>query len=103
MQDIIYMHGPCRDKNKHWELQAYFSKMYFGEQRYAATLFENGHPYVWKTEINLGPFFNAGFSWTKNKDHAGIEFGFEILWFNFSASCYDVRHWDDYEDCWIEE
>lgn len=45
--------------------------------------------------------FELSLSWTRKRDHAGIDFTFSIyklFWLNLNI--HDHRHWDRENDCW---
>lgn len=45
-------------------------------------------------------WFNLWFCIKRKGDHAGVEFRFAFIWFEFSIQFYDHRHWDYKNDTW---
>jgi len=66
------------------------AKMFYKNGQLSKTKF-------WELQIqndNTEVIFDFGISWTKNCDHAGFSFKFEILSFWLDFKVYDNRHWD---------
>lgn len=40
-------------------------------------------------------WFEFTLNWTRNCDHAGFRFEFQIWSFYFNVTVYDTRHWDE--------
>ncbi len=57
-------------------------------------------------QLTLSPkwteYFYILFKWNRNCDHAGLTLNLEVLWFMFNFTIYDVRHWDDENNKWVE-
>jgi hypothetical protein len=51
-------------------------------------------------ETNLCNIIGATFDWNWKSDHAGVHIDITLFGRIFGFSLYDVRHWNDVEDCW---
>jgi len=52
---------------------------------------------TWK---NWWSYFNIDISWTRQTDHAGFTFMFEVMGVMLVITIYDHRHWDDETNDW---
>ena len=73
---------------------------FFTKERYASTYgFISKHK-NWELEAGKHEDWSWFFfvlKWTRNCDHAGLDFNFELLGFWISFTIYDCRHWN-YEE-----
>lgn len=51
----------------------------------------------------FGDLFKFNAKWTRKRDHAGFNFEICVLGYSFLFYTYDIRHWDDENDCFEGE
>jgi hypothetical protein len=55
----------------------------------------------WEAELlKTNHLVRFEFRYTIRQDHAGLNFGFGLLGWEFHTSIYDSRHWDCENKCW---
>jgi len=57
---------------------------------------------VFNFNIDIFSLFKLDINKDKEVDHAGFSFEINILGLEFMYRKYDVRHWDDNNECWYE-
>lgn len=89
---------------KHWakrisrfkaiELEAYTAPLYFNIHK-VFRLNSGGL----SMNFNICNLLGCQFNWNRKCDHAGVRLTVILFGIEFSAELYDVRHWDDENDC----
>ena len=90
--------------NKYWskrvsrfkaiELQVYQNQLYFNiNKRFHIN--EGGI----SANFNICNLFGYYIGWNRKCDHAGVRTSITVFGLDFSFEFYDVRHWDDDNDC----
>ena len=51
------------------------------------------------TNLNICNLFGYHIAWNRKCDHAGVRVCVTLFGIDLSAEWYDVRHWDDDNDC----
>ena len=51
-------------------------------------------------ESNVCNFIGATFDCSWKTDHAGVHVDITLFGWLFAVTFYDVRHWNDIDDCW---
>lgn len=93
--------------NKYWSKQiSRFKAIEFNMAKEKMSAFSNAyftfHPFI---KFNVGVnicdgLFSVFFRASRKHDHAGVSIGFALFGWHFSIELYDMRHWDDENDCW---
>ena len=76
------------------ELQAYQNDLYFNIRK---VFYLNSGGL--SMSFNICNFFGGQFNWNRKRDHAGVRVCAILFGVEFSFEFYDVRHWDDDNDC----
>lgn len=86
-------------KNKAKELQVMWSPQLKPEVTLVVDLVKT-YENVFDIEISLLGLISLKIYRTRQQDHAGIRYNFQLFGIETDFSIYDIRHWDYDNDCW---
>lgn len=77
---------------KNLEIQFYLSKMYFNGLDFNIELFGDKTYFQFYLDLYL---FKLDLTWSRRRDHAGINLYLTLFNVNLESNIYDIRHWDE--------
>ena len=104
MKTLFFRHGKTPNPDKFWELQVMHTgwdsfKMGWDYWDIQPLLID--YTNYFSVRLVLGWLFSFVLSWTKKRDHAGLNWNISIGWWELSLMVYDHRHWDEETEDWM--